>query len=161
MVKGIFIPTDDEQPLEIREFDGLHDYQQAVGGLIEAMDIDRPSATLFINEEGKIHGLERNRRATLILWLHLTRWRGADVLAGDVVVIGQPDDEGETQDVPQELVDLLFNTENYKVEVNTLDDLTAWNGNQRRYSDWMQAYMAGLSLADRWYAVNHVRVVPA
>jgi hypothetical protein len=161
MAKGIFIPADEDRPLEIRNFDGLSDYQTAVGGLIEPMNLDRPSSTLYLNEEGKLIGLPKNRRSTLLLWLHNTRWRGADVLKGDAVLIGSPDDDGETQDVPDELVTLLLHTETYKVEVNTIDDLNTWNGNQMRYGDWQEAYAAGLSLAGRWFAVNHVRVVPA
>ena len=161
MVKGIFVPADEEQPLEVRDFNGLSDYQAAVSGLIEPMQLERPSASLFLNEEGKLMGLPKNRRSTLLLWLHNTRWRGADVLKGDAVVVGEPDGNGETQDVPDELVTLLLHTETYKVEVNTIDDLNAWNGNQMRYEDWQEAYAAGLSLAGRWFAVNHVRVVPA
>ena len=161
MPKGIFIPLDQEQPLEVRDFAGLSDYQSAVEGLIEPMDLDRPDSTLYVNEEGKLVRLEQNRRATLILWLHNSRYRGADIILGNAVLIGQPDEEGDTQDVPEDLINLLFKTETFKIEVNTLDDLNAWNGNLARYESWTDAYAAGLSLATRWFAVNHVRVVPA
>lgn len=161
MVKALFIPVDEDLPLEIREFASLKDYQEAVGGNIEVLDIDRPAATIFINEEGKNLHLDTNRRATMLLWLHLSRFRGMDVLAGDVVVAGQPDEEGDTQDVPQELLDLLFNTTNYKVEVTTISEPNTWSGNQARYDSWLKAYMAGLSLAERWAMVDNVRVVAA
>ena len=125
------------------------------------MDIDRPEATLILNEEGKLMGLPMNRRATLLLWVHLTRWRGHDALAGDVLIVGRPDDDGNMQDVPRELVDLLFKTKEYKYEVTTFDSLTTWSGNQRRYDDWVAAYNDGLALASRWFAVNDVRIVAA
>ncbi|MCO4274304.1 DUF3846 domain-containing protein [Pseudarthrobacter sp. HLT3-5] len=161
MIHAILVPADEERPLYKVAIEGLTGLQAAVGGLIEVMDIDRPDATLILNEEGKVMGLPMNRRATLLLWVHLTRWRGHDALAGDVLIVGRPDDEGNMQDVPRELVELLFKTKVYKYEVTTVSDLDVWNGNQRRYEDWVTAYNDGLALASRWFAVNDVRIVPA
>ena len=161
MIHAIQIPADEQRPLYKVTLNNLESMQSAVGGLIEFMDIDRPEASLICNEEGKLLGLPMNRRATLLLWVHLTRWRGHDALAGDVLIVGRPNDKGDTQNVPQELVDLLFNTKRFKYEVTTYDSLETWSGNQRRYDDWVTAYNDGLALASRWFAVNDVRVVPA
>lgn len=67
----------------------LRDLQNAVGGLIEGVPMDDESFTAFCNEEGKLEGLPVNHAAT-----RFTGIRG-DVLMGDVVIIGPPDDEGE------------------------------------------------------------------
>ncbi|WP_425471533.1 DUF3846 domain-containing protein [Sinomonas susongensis] len=69
------IPAEESQPIELIDVDGLADMQKGVGGYIEVLAIDRPDATLVINEDGKSVGLPLNRRATLALWTHLTRWR--------------------------------------------------------------------------------------
>lgn len=45
MPKGIYIPADDSAPLEVRDFAGLVDYQAAVEGWIEPVDIDELSVT--------------------------------------------------------------------------------------------------------------------
>ncbi|MET4003908.1 hypothetical protein ABIB48_002646 [Arthrobacter sp. UYCu511] len=161
MPRGILIPADQTKPLEVLELNGLKDMQSAVGGLIEAIDIERPDATIFVNEDGKLIGLDQNARATLVLWIHNSRFRGNDILVGDVIIVGQPDDEGDSQDVPAELVDLLLNTPCYAVQVTTLNDMHTWSGNQMRYSDWTDAYKAAASLAERWALVDQARVISA
>ncbi|GAA3322680.1 DUF3846 domain-containing protein [Paeniglutamicibacter sulfureus] len=110
MVKGIFFPAGEQYDIEVRKYEKLIDYQGDVDGLIEASDIARPDATIFSNEEGLLRRLDINRRASLVLWLHNSRNRGHTALRGDVVIIGRPDADGATQDVPDELIELLFNT---------------------------------------------------
>ena len=60
----------------INTLDGL---QEAVGGLIEFVPLDG-NYSLLLNEEGKLIGLEPNRRL------------GNDVLVGDVYVVKENDD---------------------------------------------------------------------
>ena len=60
----------------INTLDGL---QEAVGGLIEFVPLDG-NYSLLLNEEGKLIGLEPNRRL------------GSDVLVGDVCVVKENDD---------------------------------------------------------------------
>ena len=60
----------------INTLDGL---QEAVGGLIEFIPLDG-NYSLLLNEEGKLIGLEPNRRL------------GSDVLVGDVYVVKENDD---------------------------------------------------------------------
>lgn len=160
MIKAIKIPAEESEPITLIDIDGLKDMQTNVGGLIEVMDIDRPDATLICNEEGKVIGLPMNRRATLVLWTHLTRWRGMDALMGDVLVVGRPDDEGDTTSVPDELVELFFHTTTYKYQITTIEDET-WSGNQRRFTDVWEAYNDAQKLAYKWSLVDNVRVVPA
>lgn len=60
MPKGIYIPADQEAPLERRELTGLEDYQTAVSGYIEAVDLPKAGATLFVNEERLLRKLPFN-----------------------------------------------------------------------------------------------------
>lgn len=46
MVKGFIIPASAQGTVEAREFAGLDDYQQAVGGYIEPVDLPALHATL-------------------------------------------------------------------------------------------------------------------
>jgi hypothetical protein len=69
--------------------------QHAVGGYIESPSIIRgdkfDNFVLFVNEEGKIAGLDPNRKAT--------RWagyEGHDIICGDVVILG-PVVQGNTR----------------------------------------------------------------
>ncbi|WP_153001288.1 DUF3846 domain-containing protein [Microbacterium testaceum] len=52
MVQGIIIPADNTAALRTAMLDSLEDYQRAVGGWIEAVDLPTFGSTLFVNEEG-------------------------------------------------------------------------------------------------------------
>ena len=161
MVRGILIPIDEDLELQEVHVDGFEDYQKLVGGMFQCLDIESPSATLFSHEEGKLIGLVMNRRATLIWWLHDERFRDVDALMGEVVLVGQPDKDGNTQDIPDELFALLMETPLYKMQVQTVGDGDAWSGNAIRYDNWPDAYSHVMLLASNWFAVTAVRVVPA
>lgn len=163
MPLGIVIPTDRDEPIYTREFNGLSDYQEVIGGLIEPIDLPQPyPATMYVDEEGRLKNLELNARASLIVMAHnpLYLFRGINVL-GPAVIVGEPDEEGETQDVPPDLVQLLTLDSEYKVLFQTSDDPEAWNGNLRRFTDVAEAYEHGINLAYRWHAVERIRVVAA
>jgi len=161
MVTGVVVPQDDNLPLELHDFDGLADYQQAVGGSVEAVDLDSPATTLFVNDEGKIHGMPVNHRATLLAWLTNRYLRRRDVICGPAVLVGPPDEFGCSQSVPADFLVLLIETGTYAAEVQTVDDPNTWNGNLITFDDFWQAATYALSLAERWLAVTHIRVVAA
>lgn len=161
MPLAIVIPADEDQPLESRLLQSLDDYYEVVGGLFEAVDTEEPHASFFVNEEGKLIDLPLNRRATLLWWGTTRAARNADVLMGDVLIVGPPDDEGETTDVPAEVLEMLFPSSEFRVEVETLDTPGAWNGNQARYSTCFDAWNAAFSLMERWMAVTDIRIVAA
>jgi hypothetical protein len=161
-IKCVLIPADEERDIELIEIEqgDYRAYQTHVGGPFDCINLDRPSATLFVHDESKILGLPLNRKATLILWTHNDRYRGMDFIAGDCVLAGQPDQEGETLGCPDELIDLLFNTTEYRYMVKTINE-DGWHGNARRYDNWLQAYNDGVGLAERWALVESVKVVSA
>ena len=161
MVTGVIIPADESVAVSQHEFNDLRDYQQAVGGLIEAIDLDDPPMSFFANEEGKLIGLPINRRATALWWLHSPAACGYDVLAGDAVLIGRPDPHGETQSAPADFVSLLMDTPTLKVEVQTAGANTAWYGNGRRFEDYFSAALYAIDFSRRWTQVTQARVVAA
>jgi hypothetical protein len=65
--------------------------QQAVEGWIEGVP-NPHGVTVYCNEEGKIKGLPPNYRATHLFGAWLQPF---DIIAGNVIVCGPPDDEGE------------------------------------------------------------------
>ena len=80
--------------------------QACVGGYVEVIDFDLfgVSASLWLNEEGKIYGLPYNPAATDLV-------RGQimphDYIAGDCVVTGLPDEEGYTTGLTLEQAESL------------------------------------------------------
>lgn len=77
----------------VRPHDGkkfsLQELQGFVGGLIQIVPL-RPGnghATLYVNEEGKIHGLPSNLKATKLTDL----WSWGDYIVGDAIVVRKED----------------------------------------------------------------------
>ena len=69
--------------------------QRMVGGWLEAAPVFDRRLTMYCNEEGKLLDLPVNIVATLLL-----DPRVDDVIAGDVLVVGGPDEEGYDTDLP-------------------------------------------------------------
>jgi hypothetical protein len=88
----------------------LRTFQRLVGGSIEALSLtDEVSA--YINEEGKLVDLPRNEAGDRLV-KHALSTVGrtmipGDYVAGPLVLMGQPDDEGEDTGVPESVVELL------------------------------------------------------
>ncbi|WP_160665081.1 DUF3846 domain-containing protein [Pseudarthrobacter sp. ATCC 49987] len=161
MVHAIQIPHDEDRPLYKVEVNDLSGMQAAVGGLIQAIDLGPLHSTFFVNEEGKLEKQSINRRATLMWWLLFPSARHMDVIVGEALMVGHPDEEGNSTDVPEAVTKLLFETKSYKAEFQTYDHPTKFNGNQRRFEDYFEAANYGLGKAESWTAVQRVRVVPA
>ena len=92
MKKGVVIETTGTARV-IELDDTLAQLQQAVGGYIEAVTLPN-GATMWLNEEGKINGLDHNQQAQFIF--DRSFGPGVDVIVGNAVITGGPDEEGET-----------------------------------------------------------------
>lgn len=112
MVKGIYVPVDADEPLEVREFASLEDYQTAVNGWIEAVDVPDLGITIYVNEEGLLRHLPFNSRASFLWWYHAPGTRQA-MLVGDAVIVGLRDQDGNDTDLPPAVTDLLMDDGEY------------------------------------------------
>jgi hypothetical protein len=162
MIKGIVIPADVEAPVTLWEIrPGLpDDFRAIVGGHLEAVMFDQPRASLYINEEGKLMSLPVNQRATALTWAHNSAFRGLDVIAGDAVLVGPPDDDGDDQAVPEAYVELLFNTELYRTEYRSTDE-DGWFEDPESFDNWYFAYVYAVDMAMRHRGIRDVRVIAA
>lgn len=116
MVKGIFVPVDESEPLEQREFATLEDYQAAVDGWIEAVDVPSLGITMYVNEEGVLRHLLFNSRASFLWWFHVPGAHQA-MLVGNAVIVGALNENGDSTDVPTEVVDLLTGADEHAVAI--------------------------------------------
>lgn len=100
MPRSYIIPVDG--PVEVRDLNGYQDYNEAVGGYIEALGspfADHPKVTVYINEEGKIHNLPRNELATRAM-LNSGLIATDDYIVGPAIVVGFDPGTGEDLDAP-------------------------------------------------------------
>jgi hypothetical protein len=84
----------------------LSKMQQAVGGLVQAIDLS-PTLTMWCNEEGKLQNLARNFTAQ-VLW-DARFGGGTDYIVGDVVFTGGTDDEGATLGLDEQTAGIIVN----------------------------------------------------
>lgn len=159
MAKGIYIPVEPDSPLEVREFASLEDYQQAVGGLIEPVDLVDVGATIYVNEEGLVYELPFNPRATFMWWLHVPAAKNKAILVGDAVIIGLPDHGGNTTGIPEDLERVLLHEGKFKLEVRVVGD-PAWYTSAASFDSYHETCIYGLLVLERRLTAEEVRIVP-
>lgn len=107
-ITGLFIPCDSELPMEEVTLEG-GDYrliQGLIGGLFDVVEVPDHDASFFVDDEGLIKCLPVNNRATFLVWeLWFQAHVNTVILVGNVLVLGKPDEEGNTTSAPQELID--------------------------------------------------------
>jgi hypothetical protein len=160
MLTAIVIPADPDRPARLEQFgrQNLDAYRRLVGGDIEVVNLERPPASLYFNEEGKLIGLPLNRRATALLWIHNSAFRGHDLIVGDAFILGPPDQAGDDTTAPDELVTLLFHTERYRVLVQSQEE-EQFYGRLETFDSWFEAYRYGVHLAQPSSQVEEIQVV--
>lgn len=160
-INTIVIPAAEEEPLRRSQLgaSNLREYQQLVGGLIEAVALEQPAMRLYCNEEGKMHDLPINRRATLLLWAHNRAFRGQDLIAGDAFLVGQVGQRGLDTNVPDEFVSLLFEARSLRVDIQRPGE-EHWRPGQLRFDNWVEAYSYALTATHGWPQPPNLRVVP-
>lgn len=145
-INSIVIPADEDRPLDqhLLKAASLADYQELVGGYIEAVDLLRPPARMYVNEEGKLRGMPLNRRATMLLWMHNKSFRYRDSIAGDAFLVGPiSSDSGDTA-VPSEYPQTLFEAQSFHVEAQ-MKGRPDREWQMGLFEDWYEAY--GFALA--------------
>lgn len=159
MVKGLFIPAAAAAPVERREYRELEDYQVAVGGWIEAVDISGfGPVTIYVNGNGIAERLKPNLRATFLWWFHTSRAREHAVLLGDVAVVGYPSHSGDNTDVPGEVLELLAESSPHVVSMKLGGE---WFRNRVVNRDYWQAIHWAMIKLSREPEIEDVDVVPA
>lgn len=75
------------------------------------------------------------------------------------MIVGAPDQHGHDTDVPEQLHQLLFETEYFTVEVQGASG--RWNRLELKLSTWLLAHMLAVEMLQRFNLAPKVRVVPA
>lgn len=159
MTKCIIIPHNMNHPPTRTDLQSLTDYQMAVGGYVESITIREQAIAIFCDEDGKDKELPVNRRATALWWLFEPSVRGHDLIVGDIVLVGTPDDLGDTTDVPNSFATFMIDAERYKVEVSSKGG--EWIEASTRFDDYFYAPIFAMRILERTGFRTNVRVTPA
>lgn len=92
-MKTIVVPIEGDVRVEDVSKIDLDYLSGVVGGYIEAVTLRGVKVTMYINEEGKLDGLDVNRRATQLAWAG-GGIDYSDFIVGNVVLVGAPDTLG-------------------------------------------------------------------
>jgi glucose dehydrogenase len=92
MKKALRVNTDFTTEVLIIDPDGYTPLRDAVGGLIQAVDLS-PNMTMWCNEEGKLMGLTPSIIGT---YMWEKTFGMTDIIVGNVVFTGGTDEDGET-----------------------------------------------------------------
>lgn len=103
MKKAIIITTVGEVSQIDLTTDALNKLQSAVGGLVQAIDIN-PKLTMWCNEEGKMIKLPCNPFGQA-LWQEV--FGRTDYIVGDIVLTGGADNEGKTMGLSVKTMDKI------------------------------------------------------
>ncbi|WP_425546358.1 DUF3846 domain-containing protein [Agromyces soli] len=180
MVRGIYLPADDREELVVREFSGVDDYARSVDGYIEAVDVPDLGVTIYVNEIGLLRRLPFNSRASFLWWYYEPAARES-LLVRDAVIVGWPDADGESTDVPEAVLRLLTEPIEHGIVVR-LDSapgrdvhpmsrlaqivlpLTAGDPSllmsSARFASYFDALTWAVVLEQRWPEAEEVEVVP-
>jgi len=112
-IKALVIPADDERDMYVVDLEQESSYQmrEIIGGWFAASEGREVPITLWYHDEGKILDLPMNNRATCVWWSADRRFLRFDYMAGDVIITGLADDDGETQGCPDDFLGLVSKTE--------------------------------------------------
>jgi hypothetical protein len=117
MAKGLIVPADDSRPITVGEFSDFEDYRKVVDGYTEHIDVDLLDLTICVNGEGLLQQLPVNPRVTLLWWYHVPSARRRAMLVGNAVLVGWPDIEGAATDIAEDLVLILREPGDFRVEI--------------------------------------------
>jgi hypothetical protein len=162
-ISALCIPADPEQPLRLQQLAAEHlpAFQALVGGNIEPVELYRPTATMYVNEEGKNLGLRPNLRATALASVHNRFFRGHDFVVGDAMVVGPLNGRSLDTTVPALYVELWTEAQSFRVQ-KKVDGAKRWSRSRRSrrlFDDVLVAYVYASRLGLREPDVE-VRVVP-
>jgi len=181
MVRSIFIPADEDESITELQVLDLEDYQSAIGGWIEPVDVPELGVTVYVNDEGLLRRLPFNSRATFLWWHFVPEARQTAMLVGPAVLVGLPTRGGDATDVPASAIELLINEREYAVLIK-IGHGSAWitdpNGvlssvvlpmaagepnwflSAARYEDFFTAAVWAMVLLERWDDATDTKVVP-
>lgn len=162
MIRGIVIPASMEVPPQRFDASLSDAIGEAVGGLMEAVDLPKLGITMYVNDSGLVERLPLNRRATWLLWQQVRSAWDRTYLVGDVVLVGLADDEGEDTSLPSDFEELVFDARQLRVESH-YEDNPSWWWNDETYDDCWEALRQAVTkqvLSPEW-CETRIAAVPA
>lgn len=102
---------------EFRDFDNRADLEAVAGSPLKVVPIPQLEVVVIANAEGNCRQLPVNTYATLLCWFWVPALRRKVVLLGDVILVGEPDPEGEPTNVPASFAGDVLSQHGHRVKL--------------------------------------------
>ena len=159
MPKGIVIRADMKAPDKLRDFDTVADFATVVGNPMKVIPIPQLGVAVVANAEGNHQRLPVNTYATLLWWFWVPALRKQVVLLGDVVLMGEPDPDGQPTNVPAPFAGDVLSQHGHRVKLKVTGE-NGWYRTDTVARNYFDAIVLAFDLLDNWPEAEAARIVP-
>jgi hypothetical protein len=137
MVRSIVIPHDPARSPRLRHLASASEFQDAVDGWLEPIEIPALGVTVYVNEAARREHHPINCRAMALWWLYTADPTRHPIFLGDVVLTSTDADE-QGGDAIERIVQDIFEQREFVIEVLLFGD-TSWRDSYARFSNVFDA----------------------
>ncbi|RRJ85693.1 hypothetical protein EG850_12280 [Gulosibacter macacae] len=159
MPKGIVIRADMKAPPEFGDFDNLADLEAIAGSPVKVVPISTLGVVAVASAEGNRRGLPVNTYATLLWWFWVPALRRKVVLLGDVVIVGEPDPDGQPTNIPASFAGNVLSQHGHSVKLKVTGE-KGWYRTDTVANNYFDAIVFAFDLLDNWPEAEAARIVP-
>lgn len=159
MPKGIVIRADMKAQPEFRDFDNRADLEAVAGAPLKVVPIPQLEVVVVANAEGNRRGLPVNTYATLLWWFWAPAIRRQVVLLGDVIVVGEPDPDGQPTNIPASFASGVLSQHGHSVTLKVTGEKD-WYRTEAAANNYFDAIVLAFDLLDNWPEAEAARIVP-
>lgn len=161
MPKDIAIRAGMKAPPEFSDFDHLADLEAVAGSPLK--DVAIPTlgavAVAVANAQGNARGLPANTYATWPWWSWVPALRRKVVLLGDVVLIGEPDPDGQLTSILVPFAGDVLSGHGHRVRLRVTGE-KGWHRTETVAKNYFDAIVLAFDLLDNRPEVESARIVP-
>lgn len=159
MPKGIVIRADMKAPDKLRDFDTVADFATVVGNPMKVIPIPQLGVAVVANAEGNHQRLPVNTYATLLWWFWVPALRKQVVLLGDVVLMGEPDPDGQPTNVPAPFAGTVLSQHGHIVRLRIAGE-REWYRSEILARNYFEAIVFAFDLLDSRSDADLAQIVP-
>lgn len=159
MPKGIVIRADMKAPPEFRDFDNRADLEAVAGSPLKVVPIPQLEVVVVANAEGNRRQQPVNPHATLLWWFWTPTLRRKVVLLGDVVVVGEPDPDGQPTNIPAPFAGNVLSQHGHCVKLKVTGE-KGWYRTGTVAKNYFDAIVFAFDLLDNLPGAEAAQIVP-
>lgn len=139
MVRSIVIPHDQTRSPRLRHLADLSDFQAAVDGYLEPLEVPSLDVTIYMCEAARRDRRPPNTRATALWWYYSAQPTQCPLILGDIILTGNGEGlAAEGSDIPEPVVQQLLGPCRYVVQ-GTPHGNDCWYNTYARFDNLFDA----------------------